>query len=120
MKKITLPMFMLMAALFVVSCSDNDDKNSDPTPKGRETFYVGEGGTPVPNPVNSEFCKQDKAKETLESIRHIAGLVYRMDYLSPCMMANSWKQTFAAVAKEIHSSMNGISPQEEEKELWII
>lgn len=86
MKKITLPMLMLMTALFVVSCSDNDDKNSDPTPKGRETFYVGEGGTPVPNPVNSQFCKQDKAKETLESIRHIAGLVYRMDYLSPSMM----------------------------------
>ncbi len=79
-------MLMLIAALVLsVSCS-NDDVNPTPGSNNRETFYVGEGGTPVPNPVNSQFCKQDKAGETLESIRHIAGLVYRMDYLSPSMM----------------------------------
>lgn len=68
---------MLIGALFIVSCNNKGN---------RETFYVGEGGTPVNNPVNSHLCQQDKAKETLESVRHIAGLVYRMDYHSPSMM----------------------------------
>ncbi len=79
-------MLMLIAvSVLSVSCRKGDN-NPTPGPEGRETFYVGQGGTPVSNPVNSGFCLQDKAKETLESVRHIAGLVYRMDYLSPSMM----------------------------------
>ena len=65
-----------------VSCK----KNNDVSGSTRKTYYLKDGGSTVSNPTGSEMCIQPNAAQTLQSLRYIDGLVYRMDYYSPNML----------------------------------
>lgn len=71
----------ILFTIVLVSVCGFSCKNHKPT-----VYNIAECGTAVSNPVNSQLCIQDRAKESLESLRYIDGLVYKMDYLSPALI----------------------------------
>lgn len=78
-------LYVVIAASVLLLASCKKDSSSE-EPSGRQTYYVAQGGSRVTNPVNSDYCKQAQASQTLQSLRLISGLVYRMDYCAPNMM----------------------------------